>query len=91
MFWKGDGCDAGHFYHRKLMWLRYDKRNVHPQCKRCNTFEGGQAGRYSHFMAETYTKEVLDELEALSWKQDTRTPADRKDWLLDIEDEIDRY
>ena len=37
-----DDFDCGHFRRRECMATRYDYRNVAPQCKKCNRFEGGR-------------------------------------------------
>lgn len=44
IFWK-DG-DAGHFVTRNNLSTRFDERNVHLQCRRCNRFHGGM--QYIH-------------------------------------------
>lgn len=59
--WKN--MDAGHFIGRQHMGTRWDERNVHPQCKRCNGFEGGQQYHYGHFLKIKYGDQIIDELE----------------------------
>jgi len=55
--------DAGHFVSRYIMNLRYDERNVHAQCRKCNRFQGGQLRIYSMRMIEKYGSDILYELE----------------------------
>lgn len=58
-------ADAGHFISRGFegsSGVRYDERNVHLQCKRCNAFEGGRPLEYREFMLKKYGQEVIDEL-----------------------------
>lgn len=59
--WKN--MDAGHFIPRQHMGTRWDERNVHAQCKRCNGFEGGQQYRYGQFLRLKYGDQIIDELE----------------------------
>ena len=40
---------AGHFHHSKL---DFDKRNVHPQCVRCNKFNHGNLAAYGTKLAK---------------------------------------
>jgi len=40
--------DAGHFIGRRIQVLRYDERNVHPQCRYCNRF--GLYGRGEQYL-----------------------------------------
>ncbi len=84
-----DGCDAGHLYERYLIWTAFDIRNIDPQCRQCNSYPGGHAAKHAYFTLKKHGQEVLRELDALSRKQDLRNSVERKDWLLDIEDEID--
>ena len=50
--------DAGHFIGRQHLSTRYDERNVHAQCRKCNRFEYGRIYEYSL----TLGKELSDEL-----------------------------
>lgn len=45
---------------------RWDTRNIHVQCYRCNVNLGGNGPEYAVFMEETYEREVMDELRMLS-------------------------
>jgi hypothetical protein len=44
------------------MGVRWDKRNVHPQCCKCNTFNEGEGPEYFRYMQERYGDEVIDDL-----------------------------
>jgi len=39
--------DAGHFISRGKLATRWDERNVHAQCRKCNRFEYGRQFEYS--------------------------------------------
>ena len=54
--------DAGHGVGRQHKSTKYDERNVHAQCKRCNGFEGGQQAIYKEEVEKRYGKGTWDEL-----------------------------
>ena len=54
MPWKE--IQAGHFMSRKHYSIRWDERNVHPQCVACNVFRYGEQYKYSIFLG----KELAD-------------------------------
>jgi len=58
-------CDAGHYISRNHMATRYDERNVHPQCRRCNRFQNGNMSGYSLYMLKHYGETILLELNKL--------------------------
>ena len=66
---------AGHFYRRQHLAVRWDPRNCWPQCFACNVWRRGNYASYSHFMWETQGKEVMDELKQLS-RQTTKLTRD---------------
>lgn len=53
---------ASHFASRRHMATRWDERNVHVCCPRCNVFESGALDEYSRFILDTYGRETFDEL-----------------------------
>jgi len=60
--------DAGHFISRNWTVLRWDERNVHIQCQRCNRFQGGQIEEYFLWMEDKYSRAVVDDM--ISHKHD---------------------
>lgn len=57
---------AGHFIHAsKGSLVSYDDRNIHPQCVKCNTYQGGNLIEYTLYMQKTYGNEVIEELKQL--------------------------
>lgn len=54
---------AGHYETRGTLVLRYDERNVHPQCVGCNVFKKGNYPRYATWMVKEYGPYILKELE----------------------------
>jgi 5-methylcytosine-specific restriction endonuclease McrA len=53
---------ASHFVSRRHMSVRFDERNVHVCCPRCNVFEHGALDDYSKYIIETYGMETFNEL-----------------------------
>ena len=61
----GGSGDAGHFRSRgSAPHLRFDERNVHLQCKRCNRYLSGNVANYRIGLIERIGQSALDELEA---------------------------
>ena len=54
--------DAGHYIKSTHKQIKFDERNVHAQCQKCNRFEGGQEAVYTLKMLDEYGREVIDEL-----------------------------
>lgn len=54
--------DAGHFVARDFEAVRFDKRNVHPQCRQCNRFRSGMGAQYARHILQHYGQEVFEEL-----------------------------
>lgn len=58
--------DNGHYLVRGKIGTRYDERNCHVQCRKCNRLEQGKVGQYTLFMRARYGQAVIDELKAKS-------------------------
>lgn len=56
--------DAGHYVNRQHMSLRYDERNVHLQCRKCNRFDEGNMLGYTQALIRKYGDKILDYLSA---------------------------
>jgi hypothetical protein len=57
-FWKE--IQAGHFMSRKHYSIRWDERNVKPQCKSCNLFRYGEQYKYSLYLGNNLSKTLLE-------------------------------
>ena len=57
-----EDCDAGHYISREFMTLRYDERNVHPQCRKDNRFKEGLKDEYALALIRMYGPDILEEL-----------------------------
>jgi hypothetical protein len=53
---------AGHFVKRQHMAIRFDTRNVHVQCVKCNLYMGGAQDEYAAYIIKEYGADTLDEL-----------------------------
>lgn len=51
--------DAGHFIGRQHLATRYDERNVHAQCRKCNRFEYGRQYEYSISLGKKLSNQLL--------------------------------
>lgn len=77
--------DAGHYIPKSVsLRLRFDERNVHPQCTACNRFRHGNLTEYAIALQKKYGAKILEELDALRHEP---TKYSR----LDYEDMIDKY
>lgn len=54
--------DAGHGIGRQHKSVKFDERNVHAQCKKCNGFEGGNQAIYKEEVEKRYGKGTWDTL-----------------------------
>ena len=60
-----EDSQAGHFVKRGHAMTRWDDRNVHPQCPRCNLYLGGAQDEYAAFIVRTYGESTLQQLLSL--------------------------
>lgn len=75
---------AGHFVSRSCNQLRFDERNVHTQCLRCNVFLRGNMVVYADFMERTYGSGILKEM--------MREKVKMKQWKVsELEELIKKY
>ena len=58
-FWKE--IQAGHFISRKHYSIRWDERNVKPQCAGCNVFRYGEQYKYSLYLGNKLSQKLLEE------------------------------
>ena len=53
---------AGHFQKRANMSTRYDEKNVHAQCNKCNTYEGGRDFEFGLYIDKKYGPGTAEKL-----------------------------
>lgn len=68
----------GHYHKRSCFHLRYDERNAHPQCPRCNLWLNGNQASYALFLTRTYGENILEILEVLK-NQKEMTSAQKRE------------
>jgi hypothetical protein len=54
--------DCGHFISRRFEATRYDEKNAHAQCLKCNRFENGNQFAHAQFIDEKYGKGTAESL-----------------------------
>ena len=54
--------DCGHFISRRFQSTRYDERNAHAQCLKCNRFENGNQYEHGKKIDEIHGEGTADEL-----------------------------
>mgnify|MGYP002638050168 CR=1 FL=1 len=52
---------AGHFMSRKHYSIRWDERNVKPQCVACNVYRAGEQYIYSLYLGNNLSEQLLKE------------------------------
>lgn len=55
--------DCGHFQPRQHMGTKFDEKNNHAQCGKCNAFEGGEQVKYARVIDKLYGKGTSELLE----------------------------
>lgn len=75
--------DCGHGIGRQHWGTRYNEKNNHAQCKRCNGFEGGKREIYKQRVNEKYGPGTWDLLELASRKA--------KKWSQFEIDQMEKY
>lgn len=78
---------GGHFCSRTCYPLRWDERNVHPQCARCNLYKSGAYIEYSQWFIKEYGQDTFDTY-VNTYKQWQRgeLPAYKMDELRELYD-----
>ena len=57
--WKNGGMQAGHFQSRRHYATRWEEDNVKVQCSSCNVFRYGEQFKFSLYLGEKKSKELL--------------------------------
>lgn len=55
-----DKANGGHFVSRSCLPLRWDEKNVHCQCVRCNLYRNGAYIEYSQWFINRYGQDTFD-------------------------------
>ena len=86
-----NNMDAGHYISRMCTPTRWNSKNVHAQCIRCNRFEQGKPELYKTKLIEKYGIIAVEDLELLksSWVSGGIMKFTKKD-LLDFKKELQK-
>jgi hypothetical protein len=76
--------EAGHFERRGHERLRFDPRNVHGQCHRCNCELSGNRAAYRLTMVEMYGEAVVQEIEGMKGAGGRFTLSEAHEFLRDL-------
>lgn len=83
---------AGHYVSRSNYSVRYDLRNIHVQCFKCNMKFGGCKGgnlvQYTKYLLNTYGEKWLKELIADGEKIKQWTPEELKTLIVDFKNKL---
>ncbi len=80
--WKA--IQAGHFMSRKHYSIRWDERNVKPQCVACNVYRAGEQYKYSIFLG----KELANDLYLQSKELVKFTNYELEDMINDYSEKL---
>lgn len=72
--------DAGHYIPRKHYGVRYDPRNVWPQCKKCNDWLGGNHAKYEDALLKKLGPVELQELK----DNKDKAPKFLKEFMINV-------
>ena len=75
---------AGHFMSRKHFSIRWDERNVKPQCVACNVYRAGEQYKYSIYLG----KELANELYLQSKELVKFTNYELEDMINDYSEKL---
>jgi hypothetical protein len=76
--------EAGHFYPRSNLAVRWDEMNVHGQCLKCNRYNGGNRSAFGRGVAIRYGESVVEAL-------DIKSQARIKLKSYELMEKIDHY
>lgn len=86
--------DNGHFISRSRKATKYDERNTHLQCKRCNGYLKGNIADYAVFLEGKYGFGILQELKLKSnnlVKNNAEWFKNRIEYYKNLVTQMDKY
>lgn len=86
--WKD--VDCGHFVNRSHMSTRYNERNCHAQCRKCNRFDEGNNIGYTRGLIKLYGVKILNDLDVLKHIQSYMKAFDYNVLIDHYKNEIER-
>ena len=87
---KTNGLQAGHFYSRRWLHVRFDLRNVHAQCSDCNKRHNVNQWPYLSALLRIHGPDVLSELHRLRMQTRKVTDAELEELLDEYQQQLRR-
>lgn len=87
--WKD--IQAGHYVSRTHNSLRFDERNVHPQCKACNIFKSGNLDEYALHLMRDYGPRILEELHRVKFQIKQFSAPELQEAIAKYEEKVKIY
>tara|TARA_R100000951_G_C2596215_1_gene166728 strand:- start:480 stop:872 length:393 start_codon:yes stop_codon:yes gene_type:complete len=78
---------AGHFISRKHYATRWNEENVHAQCVACNVFRYGEQYKFSLYLGDKLSKELLEKSRLIA----KFTDIEIKEMIDDYNDRIKQF
>jgi hypothetical protein len=88
-FKHGSNLDCGHFISRRFEATRYDERNAHLQCKRCNRFEHGNQFEHGVAIDRIYGDGTAEKIRLKSKMKCRRKKQDYEFIAQEYKDKLD--
>lgn len=63
-----EDSDCSHFVSRQYLFTRYEQKNCHASCRKCNRFLEGNKEAYALFLVRKYGAGIFEELNENKWK-----------------------
>jgi len=82
---------AGHYIRRSHNTLRYDPRNVKPQCVSCNLFKNGAPDEFALHLIKDYGATILEDLNNEKYLMKRWTIEEFQDLIDYYEGELKKY
>lgn len=87
-YFRYEKIDCGHYVSRDFKSVRWDERNVAPQCQSCNRYHEGRKDVFALKLQEKYGPGILQELNDKKNEIKKWTPDELKDMLEDYKNKI---
>lgn len=72
---------AGHYIKRARKILKFDERNVKPQCVACNLYRDGNQDAFAEHLELDYGHGILQEFGKLKWQEKRWTRQELEDLI----------
>lgn len=82
-------ADCGHFNRRDRQSTRYDEKNAHLQCRKCNRFKSGEQFEHGQAIDQKYGKGTAKQLLQKSKMRCKRTQEDFEWIAKQYKDKVD--